>query len=60
MRYLGVDNRAVPFPIYINLTNDTRASDSYFNQSTFQCNEAVRTQYENKTACGCLVGRDEG
>ena len=52
MQYLGVDNPAVPFPIYINLNN---TNVSYFNQSTFLCDEAVVSRYENKTACGCLV-----
>ena len=55
MRYLGVDNPQVPFPIYINLSNDTSKSSSYYNQSTFMCDEAIISRYENKSACGCLV-----
>ncbi|CAF0998298.1 unnamed protein product [Adineta ricciae] len=54
MQYLGVDNPAVPFPIYILFQNDTTKSETYFNQTTFLCNEPLITQYENKTACGCL------
>ena len=55
MKYLGVDNPAVPFPIYINFTNDTSENDTYYNQTTFLCNEPLISRYENKTACGCLV-----
>ena len=55
MRYLGVDNPQVPFPIYISFSNDTSESQSYYNQTTFLCSEPLVTQYENKSACGCLV-----
>ena len=55
MEYLGVDNPASPFPIYINLINDTTESESFYNQSTFLCSEPIVSQYENKTACACLV-----
>jgi Niemann-Pick C1 protein len=58
MKYLGLDNPAVPFPIYINLSNDTSEEYSYYNQTTFLCNEPVVSRYENKTACGCLVRRN--
>lgn len=57
MKYLGIDNPQVPFPIYINLTNDTSEESTYFNQTTFLCSEPISTRYENKTACGCLVRR---
>ena len=55
MRYLGVDNPAVPFPIYIELHNNTSEQETYYNQTTFSCDEPVITRYENKTACSCLV-----
>jgi hypothetical protein len=56
MQFLGVDNPAAPFPIYIKLVNETSESgDGYYNQTTFLCNEPVISRYENKTACGCLV-----
>jgi hypothetical protein len=55
MQYLGVDNPASPFPIYINLINDSSQSETFYNQSTFLCSEPIVSQYENKTACGCLV-----
>lgn len=55
MKYLGVSNPAVPFPIYINLTNTTIGNMSYHNQSTFFCHEPVVSRYENKAACSCLV-----
>jgi hypothetical protein len=56
MQFLGVDNPASPFPIYIKLVNKTSESDNgYYNQTTFLCNEPVISRYENKTACGCLV-----
>jgi hypothetical protein len=58
MKYLGLDNPAVPFPIYINLSNDTDVEYSYYNQTTFLCNEPLMTTYENKTACGCLVRKN--
>jgi hypothetical protein len=55
MQYLGVGNPAAPFPININLVNDTSDNETYYNQTTFLCNEAVVSLYENKTACSCLV-----
>ena len=55
MEYLGVGNPATPFPIHINLTNDTRVPDSYFNQTTFLCNEGIETEYEETSPCSCLV-----
>jgi len=55
MQYLGVDNPAAPFPIHIILINDTSESDSFYNQTTFLCSESLVSQYENRTACGCLV-----
>ncbi|CAF1388802.1 unnamed protein product [Adineta ricciae] len=54
MRYLGIDNPAVPFPIYIEFYNDTSEQETYYNQTTFSCDEPVITRYENKTACSCL------
>ncbi|CAF1447019.1 unnamed protein product [Rotaria sp. Silwood1] len=48
--YLGLDNPLQPFPIYFNLTNNT-CQNNYYNQSTFQCNEPVHTQYENQPMC---------
>ncbi|CAF0966260.1 unnamed protein product [Adineta steineri] len=54
VQFLGVDNPAVPFPIYIKFENDTTQSDTYYNQTTFLCDEPIITRYENKTACGCL------
>jgi hypothetical protein len=55
MKYLGLDNPQVPFPIYIEFLNDTSEESSYYNQTTFLCSEPVLSRYENKTACGCLV-----
>ena len=55
MQYLGVDNPAVPFPIYIHLANATSPSESFYNQTTFLCSEPLVSRYENKTACSCLV-----
>ncbi|CAF4466459.1 unnamed protein product [Rotaria sp. Silwood2] len=49
--YLGLENPASPFPIYFNLTNNV-CQNNYYNQSTFQCNEPVHTQYENQPMCG--------
>ncbi len=57
MTYLGVTNPQVPFPIYIHFSNDTSEESSYYNQTTFMCNEPLISTYENKTACGCLVRR---
>lgn len=57
MRYLGLDNPAVPFPINITLINDTTVTGSYYNQSTFSCDQPLITQYENHSACACLVSR---
>ncbi|UJR31470.1 hypothetical protein I4U23_018959 [Adineta vaga] len=54
MEYLGLTNPAVPFPIHIYFENDTKKSDTFYNQTTFHCDEPLVTQYENKTACGCL------
>ncbi|CAF0977101.1 unnamed protein product [Rotaria sordida] len=54
MRYLGVDNPAVPFPIYIHLFNDTSENETFYNQTTFVCSEPIISRYENKTACSCL------
>ncbi|CAF3737766.1 unnamed protein product [Rotaria sp. Silwood1] len=54
MKYLGEDNPAVPFPIHILFSNDTTDENSYYNQTTFLCNEPIISKYENKTACGCL------
>ncbi|CAF0831857.1 unnamed protein product [Rotaria sordida] len=50
MFYNGLDNPSQPFPIYFNLTNNT-CQNNYYNQSTFQCNEPVHTQYENQPMC---------
>jgi hypothetical protein len=55
MAYLGVENPASPFPIYVHLMNDSSESDTYYNQTTFLCNEPIISQYENITACSCLV-----
>jgi hypothetical protein len=55
MAYLGVGNIAAPFPIYINLVNDTSENETYYNQTTFFCDEPVISRYQNATACGCLV-----
>ena len=55
MAYLGLGNPAAPFEIYINLINDTSQPNTYYNQTTFSCNAPVISQYENATACGCLV-----
>ncbi len=55
MKYLGIDNPQVPFPIYMNFSNDTSEESTYYNQTTFLCNEPLVSRYENKTACGCLV-----
>jgi len=55
MKYLGVNNPQVPFPIYINFSNDTSEESTYYNQTTYLCNEPLVSIYENKTACGCLV-----
>ena len=55
MYYLGVSNPQVPFPIYIGFSNATSEKSSYYNQTTFMCDEPLITRYENKTACGCLV-----
>ena len=44
--YLGVGNPAVPFPIYIQLMNDTSESETYYNQTTFGCNEPLISRYE--------------
>ncbi len=55
MEYLGVGNPAAPFPIYINFINDTSDNETYYNQTTFLCSEPVISEYENQTACTCLV-----
>ena len=55
MDYLGVNNPAVPITIYINLTTTPIGNYSYYNQSTFTCDEPIISRYENRTACGCLV-----
>jgi hypothetical protein len=57
MKYLGVDNPSVPFPIYIDFSNDTSEQYQYYNQTTYLCSEPIISRYENKTACGCLVGQ---
>ncbi|CAF3476664.1 unnamed protein product [Rotaria socialis] len=54
MAYLGIGNPAVPFPIYINMMNDTSQYETFYNQTTFVCSEPIVSRYENKTACGCL------
>ncbi|CAF5156579.1 unnamed protein product, partial [Rotaria magnacalcarata] len=54
MAYLGIGNPAVPFPIYINMINDTSQYETFYNQTTFVCSEPIVSRYENKTACGCL------
>lgn len=56
LKYICVDNPAAPFPIYVNLMNDTSKSESYYNQTTYLCDEPLISRYENATACGCLVG----
>jgi len=55
VRYIGVDNIQTPFPIYINFTNHTSDPSSYYNQSTFGCDEPIVSRYENQSACACLV-----
>lgn len=55
MAYLGVGNPAAPFPIYINLVNNTGDSENYYNQTTYGCSEPIISRYENATACACLV-----
>ena len=55
MRYVGVSNPATPFPIYINLINDTSENDTFYNQTVFACDEPVISRYENDTPCACLV-----
>jgi hypothetical protein len=59
MYYLGVSNPQVPFPIYIGFPNETSEEYSYYNQTTFMCDEPLISRYENKTACGCLVSKTE-
>lgn len=58
LRYLGVDNPAVPFPIYFELTNNT-AQTNYYNQSTFMCNEPVETSYDHQPMCTHYVSSDD-
>jgi len=53
--YLGHKNPNLPFQIDFTPINDTESSEKYYNQTTFQCQEAVATQYENKSACSCSV-----
>jgi hypothetical protein len=59
MYYLGVGNPAVPFPIHIQLTNDTSVNETYYNQTTYLCSDPLVSRYENKSACGCLVSFHE-
>ena len=55
MKYLGVVNPQVPFPIYIEFINDTSDPSIYYNQTTFTCDQALVSRYENRSACACLV-----
>ena len=57
MEYLGVDNPAVPFPIYFELTNNT-FENNYYNQSTFLCSQPVVTPYEHHLMCELRVSVD--